>query len=222
MHSASRVLFEQMERNNRAVAEMEGFKVPQIKTTSSTPRNVRFDVNDGVAIQASCSTLGVPTTATSSSTKINAGGYRNKVRLAPGHSPLDWQDLVNTKGKAGKLITGIDKIKNNPESLESFKKLNTPQSLIQLERGVPTFAIRPPLRIDEEELARHNTPEDCWTVINGKVFSLSSYMDFHPGGAKILMDKSAGQDSTVLFNRYHRWISVEKMLETCFVGVYVG
>ncbi|KAL3229189.1 Uncharacterized protein RNJ44_02276 [Nakaseomyces bracarensis] len=206
MHSASKVMFEQMERNNM------DFKAPM-----STKPRIRIDT----PMQASCSTLGVPQ-GVSSNNKINGGGYRNKVRLAPGHSPLDWHELVSTKGKAGKLVTGLDKIRNDSESLENFKKLNSPQSLILLERGVPTFAIRPPLRVDEEELARHNTPEDCWTVINGKVFSISSYMDFHPGGAKILLDKSAGQDSTMLFNRYHRWISVEKMLETCFVGVYVG
>lgn len=189
MHSASRVLFEQM--------DMDGFKVPQIKT----PQDVLVDVP-------------VP--------KVNGGGYRSKVRLAAGHSPLDWQELVSTRGKAGRLVTGVDKIRSDARSLERFRKLNNPQSLQQLERGVPTFAIRPPLRVSREELARHRSPEDCWTVINGKVYSISAYMDFHPGGAKILMEKSAGQDSTVLFNRYHRWISVEKMLETCLVGVYAG
>lgn len=202
MHSASRVLM-QMERHKMA------FKVPQMKppqiNVSDEPRSVLMDV----PVQASCSTL-------------RAGGYRNKVKLAPGHSALDWQEMVSTKGKAGKLITGIDSIREDPKVLEHFKEVNSPQSLIQLERGVPTYAIRPPLCIDAHELARHNTAEDCWTVINGKVYSISSYLSFHPGGAKILIDKSSGQDSTVLFNRYHRWISVEKMLETCLVGVYVG
>lgn len=33
-----------------------------------------------------------------------------------------------------------------------------------------------------DELARHNTREDAWLAIRGKVYNVTRYMDFHPGG----------------------------------------
>lgn len=39
--------------------------------------------------------------------------------------------------------------------------------------------IRP---ISYEELAKHNKVDDCWLAIRGKVFNVTKYMEFHPGG----------------------------------------
>lgn len=39
--------------------------------------------------------------------------------------------------------------------------------------------IRP---VSYEELAKHNKKDDAWLAIRGKVFNVTQYMDFHPGG----------------------------------------
>jgi cytochrome b involved in lipid metabolism len=33
-----------------------------------------------------------------------------------------------------------------------------------------------------EEVAKHNTTEDCWVVIHGRVFDLTKFLQEHPGG----------------------------------------
>jgi L-lactate dehydrogenase (cytochrome) len=56
--------------------------------------------------------------------------------------------------------------------------------------------------IPREEVAKHNTREDCWCVINGQVFDLTGFLDEHPGGAGIIM-KYAGKDGSKAFNPIH-------------------
>jgi cytochrome b involved in lipid metabolism len=33
-----------------------------------------------------------------------------------------------------------------------------------------------------EEIAKHNSTSDCWSIINNKVYDLTSYLRAHPGG----------------------------------------
>lgn len=48
--------------------------------------------------------------------------------------------------------------------------------------------------------AQHNTTEDAWSAFNGRVYNITPYLDFHPGGVKELM-RCAGRDGTKLFSR---------------------
>lgn len=150
---------------------------------------------------------------------LRAGGYRSKVALKPGHSALDWYELTSTKGKRFALVTNVDKLLT--VDFDHIKTINYPQTLFQISRKVPLYLIRPPLRVDKELLRRHSSKDDCWCVIQGKVYCLTNYLEFHPGGVDILLKYCAGKDATVMFNKYHRWVSFDKLLETCFVGVYV-
>jgi flavocytochrome c len=49
-----------------------------------------------------------------------------------------------------------------------------------------------------KDVESHNTVADCWTVIEGKVYDLSSYAEDHPGGASAIKE-SCGKDSTKRF-----------------------
>lgn len=191
----------------------QGFKRPGNASSQRTPAAPSSSLAysnlkpDNLApTQAGCGTL-------------KPGGYRKKVSLKPGHSALDWHDLVTNKGRKSGLVAGSDRLLR--ENTELLQNINSPHSLSQLDKGVPLYLIRPPLRIDRELLEKHATLDDCWCVIKGNVYCLTYYFDFHPGGVDILFDHCAGKDGTVMFNKYHRWVSFEKLLETCLVGVYV-
>lgn len=94
------------------------------------------------------------------------------------------------------------------------------------------------LRIPPSVLKTHNKKEDAWTAINGKVYNITPYLPYHPGGEKELM-RVAGRDGTKLFCeirihsilpielRYrpaltHAWVNVDFMLDACLVGFLVS
>ncbi|KAI9468734.1 hypothetical protein LPJ78_005215 [Coemansia sp. RSA 989] len=68
-----------------------------------------------------------------------------------------------------------------------------------------------------DEVAKHNKRDDCWTVICGRVYNVTRYLDFHPGGRGQLM-RVAGKDGTKLFFETHAWVNFENMLKECLVG----
>ncbi|KAI9278998.1 cytochrome b5-like heme/steroid binding domain-containing protein [Phascolomyces articulosus] len=71
-----------------------------------------------------------------------------------------------------------------------------------------------------EDLKQHKSPDDAWTAIQGKVYNMTPYLKFHPGGVKDLM-RIAGRDGTKLFMLTHSWVNAEFMLDACFVGFLV-
>lgn len=56
------------------------------------------------------------------------------------------------------------------------------------------------LKVTPAELKKHNTREDAWSAFYGKVYNITPYMRFHPGGEDDLM-RVAGRDGTRLFGK---------------------
>lgn len=84
----------------------------------------------------------------------------------------------------------------------------------------PVPALAPGLELTVAEVARHRTASDCWTIFQGKVYDLTSYVAFHPGGKRQLM-RGAGVDSTSLFNEVHPWVSFDGLLARLCLGLLV-
>jgi cytochrome-b5 reductase len=76
------------------------------------------------------------------------------------------------------------------------------------------------LKVSKEELSKHNTLEDCWIAVHGKVYNVTPYLDFHPGGVDEMM-RGAGKDATNIFNEVHQYVNFASMLKKCHVGDYV-
>lgn len=52
------------------------------------------------------------------------------------------------------------------------------------------------------EASKHNTESDCWLVIKNKVYNVSSYIGYHPGGANRIISE-CGNEVTGLFASIH-------------------
>lgn len=50
-------------------------------------------------------------------------------------------------------------------------------------------------------LKQHNKRDDAWSAFDGKVYNITAYLPFHPGGEKELM-RVAGRDGTQLFGMW--------------------
>ena len=53
-----------------------------------------------------------------------------------------------------------------------------------------------------EDIAKHNTPEDCWVAVNGMALNVTGFLENHPGGRKAILLYS-GKDATKEFNMMH-------------------
>ncbi|KAJ2902838.1 hypothetical protein MKZ38_000032 [Zalerion maritima] len=61
---------------------------------------------------------------------------------------------------------------------------------------------------------------DVWMALNGKVYNIEPYKEYHPGGIGELL-RGSGKDGTKLFGEVHPWVNYETMLQACLVGVLV-
>lgn len=114
-----------------------------------------------------------------------------KVLLAPGHSPLDWAALTRSPN-ASAVLRGSDL----PSTL-----IRVSQSLLKTMNG------------------RKGRP--AWTSYQGRVYNLTAYLPFHPGGEGELM-RAAGKDGAKLFMEIHPWVNWEGILGECCVGILVA
>lgn len=66
-----------------------------------------------------------------------------------------------------------------------------------------------------DEVAKHNSKDDCWVVLYGKAYDLTKFARVHPGGAKLIQD-AAGMDATALFDPIHPRDIMDKLLKPAF------
>ncbi|XP_021736187.1 cytochrome b5 domain-containing protein RLF-like [Chenopodium quinoa] len=103
-----------------------------------------------------------------------------------------------------------------------FEKGYSPMDWVKLTRTHPDLAglngQSNRRLIPMSEVKQHQSEGTMWTVLQGRVYNISPYMKFHPGGVDMLM-KAVGKDCTSLFNKYHAWVNADFLLEKCLVGI---
>ncbi|KAL9253094.1 Cytochrome b5 isoform A-like protein [Drosera capensis] len=68
-----------------------------------------------------------------------------------------------------------------------------------------------------KEVSEHNSKRDCWVVIDGKVYDVSTYLNEHPGGDDVVLEVT-GKDSIEEFEDAGHSEEARELLETFFIG----
>ena len=86
-----------------------------------------------------------------------------------------------------------------------------------------------PRRIPNEEVALHCTIDDAWIILFGKVYDITQFVKFHPGGIDPILSY-LGRDCTAAFGIHcflivldetHSWVSYHSLLDKFLVGFVV-
>ena len=72
-------------------------------------------------------------------------------------------------------------------------------------------------RSTRADLAKHKTRGDLWFSIHGKVYNVTKYLDDHPGGEEVLLDRG-GQDASEDFEDVGHSREARKVLAKFEVG----
>lgn len=78
-------------------------------------------------------------------------------------------------------------VEDSGSNLSSTPKADTPPGTINLTNS---------------EIKTHNSKSDCWSIVNGKVYNLTTYVQKHPGGASVIAN-ICGKDGTKAFTNQH-------------------
>jgi len=69
-----------------------------------------------------------------------------------------------------------------------------------------------------KEISRHDKKEDCWIIIDDKVYNVTDYLNIHPGGFILILDV-AGKDATQSFHYPPHSESAKKILKKYQIGI---
>ena len=56
--------------------------------------------------------------------------------------------------------------------------------------------------LSNAEIGTHNSKSDCWSIVNGNVYNLTSYVSRHPGGQSVIAN-ICGKDGSNAFTNQH-------------------
>jgi cytochrome b involved in lipid metabolism len=97
------------------------------------------------------------------------------------------------------LVTGIyyyqyqNKISNLTKITNSIAQANTNQPANNNSDGTLSLSL--------QEVAKHNTTQDCWIIVENKVYNVSGYLNMHPGGAGTIIPYCGADASTAFLTK---------------------
>ncbi len=69
-----------------------------------------------------------------------------------------------------------------------------------------------------DEVSWHDSRDDCWIVLQDKIYNITSLLNGHPGGYDILLEQ-AGRDCTLAFRSVNHSLDALEQVDEYLVGV---
>ncbi|XP_059608647.1 cytochrome b5 reductase 4 isoform X2 [Phlebotomus argentipes] len=155
----------------------------------------------------------------SESPKINLTLPERKGGRSPSPSPTQKRKNIFSNLLPQNLATSSGSATGNPRNKTALKPGHSLMDWIRLGSSgcdlAGTKGVVAP--VSHAELAKHCKRSDAWIAIRGKVYNVTQYLDFHPGGVDELM-RGVGKDATKLFEEVHAWVNYEQLLAKCYIG----
>mmetsp|Transcript_4691 Transcript_4691/g.8292 ORF Transcript_4691/g.8292 Transcript_4691/m.8292 type:complete len:643 (-) Transcript_4691:83-2011(-) len=152
-------------------------------------------------------------------TKLSTGGGAGGASAAGINVKISPQDKSVTvswgesSGSTGNQLSNDDKGSDGDENADFYA-----QGVTKKAEGGSSGAAS---AVTMEEVAKHTTREDCWVVLYGEAYNVSSFLEDHPGGAKAIM-LYAGKDATKEFAMLHQKDVIAKYIPDLHVGTVAG
>ena len=100
--------------------------------------------------------------------------------------------------------------KPNNQAINLQDQNSTGQNIVNTASTTKTYSL--------SDIASRNKPTDCWTIVNGKVYDLTAWINKHPGGDQSILS-ICGIDGSNAFNKQHGGQGKpEKTLEGFYIG----
>jgi len=97
--------------------------------------------------------------------------------------------------------------------------LSPAYSQLAWSRRVSTIPRRPQLKAYTlAQVAQHADPaRSVWMVLRGKVYDVTEYLPYHPGGKATLL-RGAGKDATKMYDQVHAFVNAETLMGPLCIG----
>jgi cytochrome b involved in lipid metabolism len=75
-----------------------------------------------------------------------------------------------------------------------------------------------PINLSTSEIQTHNSRSDCWSIVRGNVYNLTSYVQKHPGGASVIANICGKDGSGAFTNQHNSQSKPNNVLSGFFLG----
>ena len=108
------------------------------------------------------------------------------------------------------------------DATKEFKMLHTKNILKKYASGLFRGTVAASTNtFTTQEIAKHNTENDCWVIIDNKVYDVTTFLEDHPGGKRAIL-MYAGKDATKEFKMLHTKNILKKYATGLFRGMVAG